>query len=92
MTVISNGTDTTASHFAFFGATALGVRSRKFFGSVAVVVYIIGYAALAVTLVDHIPNLWWTKLLFFTLAGIGWGTPILPLLSWMNVEKDENRI
>jgi hypothetical protein len=59
-------------------------RVRKFIGGIAVVVFLIAYAALVATIADHVPKAWPFQLAFFVAAGILWGVPILPLLSWMN--------
>jgi hypothetical protein len=64
------------------------LRTRKFLGSIFVVVFVIAYAAGVVTLGDHVPDLWWAKLVFYVLAGVSWGVPILPLLRWMNRAED----
>ncbi|MBP9232601.1 MAG: DUF2842 domain-containing protein, partial [Phenylobacterium sp.] len=34
-----------------------------------------------------VPDQVFIKTLFYAVAGIGWGVPILPLLSWMNRGK-----
>jgi|APCry1669190288_1035285.scaffolds.fasta_scaffold39253_2 hypothetical protein len=65
------------------------VRTRKIVGSFGVVFFVIAYAALVVTIAEHLPDLWWVKALFFTPAGILWGVPILPLLKWMNGHGEE---
>jgi len=39
-----------------------------------------------VTLHDHLPDAWWIDLIFFAVAGIGWGVPLIPLLRWAERE------
>ena len=60
------------------------MRLRKLIGSVGVVVFLIAYAALVATLADHIPSYWLVRLVYFALAGVFWGVPLIPLLRWMN--------
>ncbi len=59
-------------------------RVRKFVGGIAVVVFLIAYACAVVTLVDRIPDNQLLRLAYFVAAGVLWGVPILPLLTWMN--------
>ena len=59
-------------------------RVRKFVGGIAVVIFLIAYACLVVPLADHIPDNQLARLAFFVAAGLLWGVPILPLLTWMN--------
>ena len=58
-------------------------RLRKLVGSVAVIAFLTAYIALAVTLADWLPDNRIAELLFFVVAGIAWGVPILPLFTWM---------
>ena len=60
------------------------MRTRKLVGSLLVVLFVIAYSALVVTIGDHVPNLWWAKMIFFIAAGLSWGLPVLPWLKWMN--------
>jgi hypothetical protein len=36
------------------------------------------------TVSDYIPKQWAAQLAFYIVVGLGWGVPILPLISWMN--------
>jgi len=58
-------------------------RLRKLVGSVAVIAFLTAYIALAVTLADRLPDNRIAELLFFVVAGMAWGVPILPLFTWM---------
>ena len=33
---------------------------------------------------EGVPDHWAAKLAFYVVAGVCWGVPILPLISWMN--------
>ena len=57
-------------------------RVRKLIGGVAIVAFLIAYAALAVTLAGRLPK--WAELPYYLVVGMAWGVPILPLISWMN--------
>ena len=54
---------------------------RKLVGSLAVVVFLTAYIAIAVTLADRLPDNRLVELLFFAVVGIAWGVPLLPLFS-----------
>jgi hypothetical protein len=62
----------------------MSARVRKLIGLVGVLVFLVAYAAVMSLLSDHVPKYWLAQLAFYLVAGLGWGVPILPLLSWMN--------
>jgi hypothetical protein len=59
-------------------------RLRKLIGLFAILAFLLlymgGMARLATYVPDHGP---W-QFAFFALAGVCWGIPVLPLISWMN--------
>ena len=57
---------------------------RSFIGSVAILVFLAGYIWAATAIADRLPDDMRIKLVFFAVAGVGWGLPILPLITWMN--------
>ncbi len=59
-------------------------RLRSFVGSVLILIFLAGYVWAATTLADRLPDNMWIKLVYFAVVGIGWGLPILPLMTWMN--------
>lgn len=59
-------------------------RTRKFLGTFAILAFLVVYIGLVGMLAEHIPKHWAAQLAYFVIAGMGWGVPILPLLSWMN--------
>jgi hypothetical protein len=65
----------------------MGPRLRKLIGGLAMLVFLGLYVAAAVTLVDRLPNWGWLKGLYFIVVGIGWGIPLIPLLTWMDKGK-----
>ncbi|WP_421931362.1 DUF2842 domain-containing protein [Phenylobacterium sp.] len=62
----------------------MSARVRKFVGGIGILVFLAAYIWGMSTLSEYVPDQWALKLAFFAVAGIGWGVPILPLLSWMN--------
>ncbi|WP_158918610.1 DUF2842 domain-containing protein, partial [Caulobacter sp. S45] len=42
------------------------------------------YAAVVATAAGHLPDNAALRLVFFALAGICWGLPLIPFISWMN--------
>jgi hypothetical protein len=62
-------------------------RIRKLIGSVGVLAFLFAYAVVMTMIADHLPNQWAVKLIFFVVAGVGWGVPIIPLITWMNRGK-----
>ncbi len=63
-------------------------RTRKLIGSLAIVGFLALYIVLVATLAEKIPPDWKWQLPFFVVAGLGWGGPLLPLISWMNKGRD----
>ncbi len=66
----------------------MGVRTRKFIGAFGLVGFVCAYAVLVVMVSEHLPDLAWVRGVYFAVAGLAWGAPILPLLSWMNRGSD----
>ncbi|MCA3722204.1 DUF2842 domain-containing protein [Phenylobacterium sp.] len=59
-------------------------RLRSFIGSMAILAFMAVYIWAATLVADRLPDNMAIKMLFFAVAGLGWGVPILPLISWMN--------
>ena len=59
-------------------------RLRKLIGSAAVVAFLLGYIWAMTILADRVPPNPWIQTLFFAVAGVLWGVPIIPLIRWMN--------
>ncbi len=62
----------------------MSARIRKLIGGVGLMVFLAAYVWAATAISDRLPDNMVLKLVFFAVAGVGWGLPILPLLSWMN--------
>ncbi len=63
---------------------AMTARVRKLIGGLGIVVFVIAYAAVAVTISAVLPQRWWAELPFYLVVGVAWGLPIIPLITWMN--------
>jgi hypothetical protein len=60
------------------------MRWRKFIGSAGMLVFLGAYAIAAVMVYEHLPDLKALRLVYMVVAGIGWGVPLFPLITWMN--------
>lgn len=58
-------------------------RVRKIFGGIGLLAFLAAYIWAATAISDHLPDGMW-KMAFFAVAGLAWGVPVLPLISWMN--------
>ena len=61
-------------------------RQRKLVGTVATIVFVIGYALVAMMLAQlrftkGAPDVW--QWLFYGIVGMGWILPLMPLIRWM---------
>ena len=59
-------------------------RVRKLIGGLGIVLFVIAYAAAAVTVSALLPQRWWAELPFYLVVGVAWGLPVIPLITWMN--------
>jgi hypothetical protein len=62
----------------------VSARVRKLIGMVALLAFIVLYVGVVVRVGETLPDHWAVRLVFYTLAGVGWGAPVLPLIAWMN--------
>ena len=58
--------------------------TRRAIGSLGCVVFLILWIWGAMTLAGYLPKTTWVQLLFFAVAGMGWGVPLFPLIAWAN--------
>lgn len=63
---------------------SLTARVRKLIGTLAILVFLVGYIGVMAAIGERLPEHWAIQLGFYVIAGLGWGVPILPLISWMN--------
>ena len=62
----------------------MSARVRKLVGLAAILAFLLFYIGLVANLARFVPEHGPWQLIFFVLAGVLWGVPILPLISWMN--------
>jgi hypothetical protein len=62
-------------------------RVRKLIGLAGILAFLVLYVGLIAKLAARVPDHGPWQLAFFGLAGVCWGVPILPLISWMNRER-----
>jgi hypothetical protein len=63
---------------------AMSARIRKLIGLVGILAFLTVYVVAVATVGDHIPKHWAVQVIYFGLAGVVWGLPLFPLISWMN--------
>jgi hypothetical protein len=62
-------------------------RLRKFIGSVAILLWVVFYAAVAAAIGDKLKGSpWWVMLIYFPLAGLLWIAPLRPLFKWLHAK------
>jgi hypothetical protein len=61
-------------------------RIKKIIGGLGILFFLAGYIALATTIGGLLPDLILVKVIYYTVVGIGWGIPLIPLLTWMGKE------
>ena len=59
-------------------------RVRKAIGGLGILLFLGAYIWAAATLGPMVPNLWFARLAFYAVAGVGWGVPLIPMILWMN--------
>lgn len=59
-------------------------RVRKLIGMVGILAFLTAYVVAVATLGDHVPNNWLVHVFYYGIAGVLWGVPLFPLISWMN--------
>ena len=57
-------------------------RLRSFIATLGVLAFLAFWIWGAVLINDALPQSVWLDLVFFTVAGMGWGLPLIPLLRW----------
>jgi hypothetical protein len=58
-------------------------RARKALGGLGILAFLIVYAGAAVTLSGHLPDNKAIQMIYFVVAGVAWGLPLVPLIKWM---------
>lgn len=64
-------------------APLIPARLRKLIGSIGILVFLAVYVWAFTSLYDRLPQNRFVHLAYFVVFGLGWGLPLIPLLSWM---------
>jgi hypothetical protein len=65
----------------------VNIRPKNLLGGIAILVFLLAYVSVALVVADHLPDNQAVRLAFYAIAGMAWGVPILPLVSWMARER-----
>jgi Protein of unknown function (DUF2842) len=62
------------------------IRTRKFFGTVALLVLVVVWSLLgmAVAQMPWLASSGYRQAIFYVVAGLGWVLPAMPIVSWMS--------
>ena len=60
---------------------------RKIIGSIIIILWVLGYVAVAAAIGDTLKNAaWWIKLIYFPVAGLLWIVPVGLMFKWMHAK------
>ena len=62
----------------------MNARARKLIGLFGILAFLLLYIGLVARMAAYVPDHGPLQFAFYALAGVCWGVPILPLISWMN--------
>jgi hypothetical protein len=57
-------------------------RVRKLVGTFAILAFMAAYIWAAIAIAERLPADTTVQLIFFIVAGLAWGLPLFPLVSW----------
>jgi uncharacterized protein DUF2842 len=65
--------------------SGMTIRTRKFFGTIALLVLVVVWSLMGMTLAQTqwLANSGLLQAIFYVVAGIGWVLPAMPIISWM---------
>jgi hypothetical protein len=66
--------------------SVMTIRSRKFVGTIALLVLVVVWSLLGMTVAQTpwLANSGLLQAIFYVVAGIGWVVPAMPIISWMS--------
>jgi hypothetical protein len=61
------------------------IRTRKFFGTIALLLLITVWSFLGMSIAQFpvLASSGWLQAVFYVVAGLGWVLPAMPIVSWM---------
>src|ERR1700721_3218644 len=65
--------------------SVMTIRTRKFFRTIALLVLVVFWSLMGMTVAQTpwLANSGLLQAIFYVVAGIGWGLPGVPIISWM---------
>jgi hypothetical protein len=65
---------------------SLNIRTRKFYGTIALLVLVVVWSLLAMSAAQTpwLANSGLLQAIFYVVAGLGWVLPAMPIVSWMS--------
>ena len=60
----------------------MGPRTRRLVAALGAVLFLAFYVWAVIALSERLPDSMWIDLIFYAIAGIAWGFPLVPLLYW----------
>ena len=66
--------------------SAMTIRTRKFFGTIALLLLVVVWSLMGMTVAQTpwLANSGLLQAIFYVVAGIGWVLPAMPIISWMS--------
>ena len=61
----------------------MNIRARKAAGGLGILLFLTVYVIAAVSISGHLPDNRAVQLIYFVVAGVAWGLPLIPLIKWM---------
>ena len=68
----------------------MGLRTRRFVAMIGALAFLAFYVWAVIAIGDILPENMWIDLMFYGVAGIAWGVPLIPLLSWAEGGKPKD--
>lgn len=60
----------------------MGFRWRTFVAMIGVLAFLAAWVWAGVEIGTRLPDNVWIQLVFYAVAGLGWGVPLYPLFKW----------
>lgn len=60
----------------------MGLRTRRLIAAIGALAFLAFYVWAVIAIRESLPESMWIDLVFYGIAGIAWGVPLIPLLSW----------
>ncbi len=62
-------------------------RRRKLIGAVAILLFMAAYIWIAIAVSALLPESRTVQLIYFLVAGMAWGLPLFPLITWIQRDR-----